>query len=214
VLKQLDKHGIADNTIVVFLNDNGGGGSTTQYADHSRNFANNKPLQGHKFDVLEGGVRVPMIMRWPERVPKGKVYRELVSSMDVYPTLVRAAGLQMPENQPTDGVDLLPFIKEKSESKPHEWLCWQNRSWMPTRKGGPVIYTRMIHNCAVRKGNWKLVRLNEKIGSDAPPLAWRLYDLANDIGERENVANGHEDVVNELNAHFETWRASMSPTVE
>ena len=65
VLDRLDKHGIVDNTIVVFMNDNGGGGSTDLYAAHSRNYANNKPLSGHKFDVLEGGVRVPLILRWP-----------------------------------------------------------------------------------------------------------------------------------------------------
>jgi len=72
VLERLDKHGIADNTIVLFLNDNGGGGSTTRYAPHSRNFANNKPLRGHKFDVFEGGVRVPMIMRWPGTCRRGR----------------------------------------------------------------------------------------------------------------------------------------------
>ena len=96
VLDRLDKHDIADNTIVVFMNDNGGGGSTRRYAGHSRNYANNKPLRGHKFDVLEGGVRVPLIIRWPKRAPAGKVYREMVSSTDVFPTLVAGAGLQMP----------------------------------------------------------------------------------------------------------------------
>jgi len=214
VLKRLDKHGIADNTIVLFLNDNGGGGSTTRYAAHSRNFANNKPLRGHKFDVLEGGVRVPMIMRWPGRAPAGKTYRKMVSSMDIYPTLVQAAGLAMPKKQQADGVDLLPFINGKNPSKPHEWLCWQNRSWLPRRTGGYGIPTPRVHNCAVRKGNWKLLRLNEKVGSKGPPPAWRLYDLASDIEERKDVAARHEDIVKELSAIFDTWRSSMHPTVE
>ena len=113
VLDRLDKHGIAENTIVVFMNDNGGGGSTGLHAGHSRNYANNKPLRGHKFDVLEGGLRVPLIIRWPKRAPSGKVYREMVSSTDVFPTLVAGAGLEMPKGQPADGVDLLPFIKRK-----------------------------------------------------------------------------------------------------
>ena len=91
-LIDFDKNGITDNTIVIFLNDNGGGGNTTSIRiGHSRNFANNKPLSGHKFDVLEGGVRVPMIMRWPKHAPAGKVYGEMVSSTDVYPTLVAGA---------------------------------------------------------------------------------------------------------------------------
>ncbi len=214
VLDRLDKHEIADNTIVLFLNDNGGGGSTARYAAHSRNYANNRPLQGHKFDVFEGGVRVPMIMRWPGHVPAGEVYHKMVSSMDAYPTLVRAAGLQMPKDQPTDGVDLLPYIRGENQSEPHEWLCWQNRSWLPRTPGSHGVPTPKVHNCAVRKGNWKLVRLNEKIDSDDPSPAWKLYDLSTDIGERKDVAAQNEDVVNELSDHFETWRSSMHPTVE
>tara|TARA_Y100000588_G_scaffold320663_1_gene351413 strand:- start:843 stop:1943 length:1101 start_codon:yes stop_codon:yes gene_type:complete len=214
VLDRLDKHGIAENTIVVFMNDNGGGGSTGLYAGHSRNYANNKPLRGHKFDVLEGGVRVPLIIRWPGHAPVGKVYREMVSSTDVFPTLVASAGLQMPKGQPTDGVDLLPFINGKNTSKPHEWLCWQNRSWLPRKKGGYGVPTPKVHNSAIRKGNWKLVRLNEKIDSDAPPPAWQLYDLKNDIGEQKDLAEQHGDVVKELGAQFDKWRSSMHPTVE
>jgi arylsulfatase A-like enzyme len=214
VLDRLDKHGIADNTILVFMNDNGGGGSTPRYAGHSRNYANNKPLSGHKFDVLEGGVRVPLIIRWPKHAPAGKVYREIVSSTDVFPTLVAGAGLQMPKGQPADGVDLLPFINGKNTSKPHEWLCWQNRSWLPGKKGGHVIPTPKVHNSAIRKGNWKLVRMNEKIGAEVPPPPWRLYDLEKDIGEQKDLTKEHGDVVKELSAQFDKWRSAMHPTVE
>jgi len=214
VLDRLDKHGIADNTIVIFLNDNGGGESTARYAAHSRNFANNKPLRGYKFDVFEGGVRVPMIMRWPGRVPAGDVYRKMVSSMDIYPTLVRAAGLGMPGDQHVDGVDLLPYINGENQSKPHEWLCWQNRSWLPKTAGGFVVPTPRVHNCAIRKGNWKLVRLEEKVDSVTPPPTWQLYNLANNIGEQEDVAARHEDIVKELSVQFEQWRSSMHPTIE
>lgn len=214
VLDRLEKHGLADNTIVLFLNDNGGGGSTARYAAHSRNFANNKPLRGHKFDVLEGGVRVPIIIRWPGQVPAGKVYRKMVSSMDVYPTLIQSAGLETPEGQPADGVDLIPYIKGENESAPHEWLCWQNRSWLSRKPGRPVVPTPKVHNGAIRKGNWKLVRLSERVDSDDRAPAWQLYDLATDIGERKDVAHKHEAVVEELNGLFKTWRASMHPTVE
>jgi arylsulfatase B len=214
VLDRLDQHGIADNTIVVFLNDNGGGGSTNLYARHSRNYANNQPLRGHKFDVLEGGVRVPMIIRWPGQVPADYVYKEMVSSTDVYPTTVAAAGLQMPKGQAADGVDLLPFINGKTQSKPHEWLCWQNRAWRQRGGKGVVIPTPKVHNSAIRKGNWKLVRMNEKIGSEVPPPAWKLYDLKKDIGEQKDLAKQNGDVVKELSAHFAKWRSAMHPTVE
>jgi arylsulfatase A-like enzyme len=155
-----------------------------------------------------------MIIRWPKHAPAGKVYGEMVSSTDVYPTLVAAAGLQMPRGQPTDGADLFPFINGKKGPKPHEWLCWQNRSWLPRKKGGFGVPTPKVHNSAIRKGNWKLVRMNEKIGSEAPPPVWRLYDLRKDIGERKDIADKHEDVVKELSAHFEKWRSSMHPTLE
>jgi arylsulfatase A-like enzyme len=215
VLDRLDQHGIADNTIVVFLNDNGGGGSTDLYAAHSRNYANNEPLRGHKFDVLEGGIRVPMIIRWPREggVSARKVYEKMVSSTDIYPTLVNAAGLNMPAGQPADGVNLLPYLNGENHAKPHEWLCWQNRSWLPRKKGGSVAPTRRVHNSAIRKGDWKLVRRDEKLDADIQP-AWQLYDLKNDIGERNDVAAQRPKVVDELGGLFDVWRASMHPTVE
>ncbi|MBT3482074.1 MAG: sulfatase-like hydrolase/transferase [Opitutales bacterium] len=214
VLERLDKHGLTDNTIVVFLNDNGGGESTERYAPHSRNFANNKPLQGYKFDVFEGGVRVPMIIRWPGQVPPDKVYDKIVSSMDVFPTLIEAAGLQVPEGQPTDGVDLLPFIQGENKTKPHEWLCWQNRSWLPKTEGGFVVPTRKVHNSAIRKGNWKLVRLNEKLESGDRPSPWHLYNLAKDIGEQNDISEKHGEIVKELSSLFDNWQRSMHPSIE
>ena len=155
-----------------------------------------------------------MILRWPGHVPAGKSYGKLVSSMDVYPTLVQAAGLEMQKEQEADGVDLLPFINGKNQSKPHEWLCWQNRSWSPRTPGGPVKPKSKIHNSAIRKDHWKLVRMNEKIGPDESAPAWQLYDLSTDIGERKDIADQHENRVKELSALFETWRASMHPTLE
>ena len=214
VLERLDQHELSDNTVVFFLNDNGGGGSTSRYAGHSRNYANNAPLKGHKFDVFEGGVRVPMIVRWPGHVPKGVIYRKMVSSTDVYPTLVRAAGLQMPRKQTCDGVDLLPFLTQENQSEPHSWLCWQNRAWLPRKPGDHVVPTRLVHNSAIRKGKWKLLRLEEKIDSDGPPPRWQLFDLSIDIGEQKNVADQNADVVKELDKLFTTWRSSMHPTVE
>jgi arylsulfatase A-like enzyme len=155
-----------------------------------------------------------MILRWPGRVPAGKVYRKMTSSMDVYPTLVRAAGLQMPRRQPTDGVDLVPFVTDENQANPHEWLCWQNRSWLPRKPGSPVVPTPRVHSSAIRKGTWKLVRLHEKIGSGEPAPAWQLYDLSADIGEQKDIADTHADVVRTLAAHFQSWRSLMSPTVE
>jgi arylsulfatase len=111
-------------------------------------------------------------------------------------------------------VDLFPFINGKNSSKPHEWLCWQNRSWRQRDGKGTVKPTPKVHNSAIRKGNWKLVRMNEKIGPSVPPPVWRLYDLEKDIGEQKDVAKQHGDIVKELGAHFDKWRSAMHPTVE
>lgn len=155
-----------------------------------------------------------MILRWPGQVPADEVYEKMVSSMDVFPTLIEAAGLQMPEGQSTDGVDLLPFILGNNASKPHDWLCWQNRSWLPRKEGGFTFPTPKVYNSAICKGNWKLVRLNERIDSGEPPPAWRLYNLADDIGEQNDVSDKHKNVVRELSSLFETWRLSMHPSIE
>jgi arylsulfatase A-like enzyme len=213
VLDELDKQGIANDTLVIFLNDNGGGGSTDQYPSHSRNFASNQPFRGHKFDVFEGGIRVPMIMRWPGRLKAGSVYSKTVSSADIYQTVVSAADLEMPAEK-FDSVNLLPFLTGKEKGEPHDWLCWQNRSRLPTSDGGLYKPRPREYNCAIRKGDWKLVRMNEKIGSDASPPAWQLYDLKKDIGEQKDLAKQHGDVVKELGAKFDKWRSSMHPTVE
>jgi len=214
VLDALDQNGLTDNTIVIFLNDNGGGGSDPKlYAGHSRNYANNAPLRGHKFDVFEGGVRVPMIIRWPGRVAENGVYRKMVSSLDVFPTVVQAAGLAMPEGQPFDGASLLPFIEGENQSEPHQWLAWQNRARISPKTGGPLKPTRLVHNSAIRMGKWKMVRLEERLGSAKRP-PWQLFDLSTDIGEQNNVAEQNRKVVRDLNRLFMSWRSSMHPTVE
>ena len=212
VLNELDKQKIADDTIVIFLNDNGGGGSTDQYPDHSRNYANNSPFRGHKFDVFEGGIRVPMIMRWPGRLKAGSVYSKMVSSADIYRTVVSAAELKMPTEK-FDSIDLLPYLTGKEKGKPHDWLCWQNRSRLPTGDGGLYKPRPGQHNCAIRKGNWKLVRLNEDIHSKSRPPAWQLYDLASDVGEQHDIATKHPEVVRELDQLFNAWRADMHPSI-
>tara|TARA_B110000495_G_scaffold200577_1_gene216110 strand:- start:1895 stop:3343 length:1449 start_codon:yes stop_codon:yes gene_type:complete len=212
VLDQLDKHGIAKNTIVVFLNDNGGGGTTAQYAAHSRNWSSNGPFRGHKFDVYEGGVRVPMMIRWPGHIQAGSVYKKLVSSADLYRTLITAATLEMPE-ETFDSVDLLPYLTGAKTDAPHDWLCWQNRSWLPKSAGGKVVHKSRIHNSAIRKGKWKLVRLDENLDSKDDPPEWRLYDLVSDIGEQRDVAAKHPEVVRELGQLFNGWRSDMHPSI-
>jgi arylsulfatase A-like enzyme len=136
IVKALDDEGLAKNTLVVFLNDNGGPVYTKVQS--------NGPLRLGKLFLFEGGVRVPMIFSCPGVLKPGTVYCEPVSSLDVFPTVCSAAGVKLPKNLMLDGVDLLPFLKGEKKSVPHDVLFWSN---------GP--------NKAVRMGSWKLVKAGE-----------------------------------------------------
>ncbi len=131
VVSTVDRLGIAESTLIVFLSDNGG---------YRTNASSNEPLRGCKMTLYEGGIREPMIWRWKNRIPSGRTYERPVSALDISASVLTAAGLTVPDN--ADGVDLLPFLLTEAQSSPHEhlfWMCFENR-----RK-------------AVRRGTWKWV---------------------------------------------------------
>lgn len=141
ILDELQKHSLTENTLVVFINDNGG------VTGHD-----NTPLRGNKGSTWEGGMRVPFAMQWPAVLPKGKVFDHPVISLDIFPTALAAAGVEKSPGQPLDGVDLVPFLTGKKEGRPHQTLYWKNgEKW------------------AVRDGDLKLVAGNDKTTS-APGL--------------------------------------------
>lgn len=131
VLDALDAHGLSDDTLLFFLNDNGGART---------NASSNGVLRGKKGSPFEGGIRVPFLVQWPGHLPAGKVFDAPVSALDVLPTAVAAAGLQWSPHKALDGVDLLPYLRGGKQQRPHEVLFW--------RIGG---------NRAVRQGDLKLV---------------------------------------------------------
>lgn len=205
VLDKLEELGLSDHTYVGFINDNGGGGNNTP--EHTRNTACNAPLRGFKFDLYEGGVRVPMMLKGPD-VPQGQVCPSMVSCMDFTPTFLAAAGLEIDPCQ-FDGANILPHLKGKGVA-PHDTLYWHNRRWDgPFQKQRPIA----AHNWAIREGRWKMVRPNVPDDrSDAPP--WELYDLQNDLGEQHNLAPEHPQIVERLGASFEAWLKPMPPWPE
>ncbi|MFZ5443451.1 MAG: sulfatase-like hydrolase/transferase [Myxococcota bacterium] len=133
VLAALDERGLADDTLVIFLSDNGGALYT-----HA---TTNAPLQGGKFTFFEGGIRVPFAMRWPGKIPAGLRYDEPVSALDVVGTIAGATGLPLPDDRPYDGVDLLPYLRGEKQGPPHAALFW-----------------RANYTSAVRHGPLKLIR--------------------------------------------------------
>ncbi len=197
VLDALDAAGVAENTVLFFINDNGG--PAPDAAAHSYNQASNAPYRGHKFDLLEGGVRTPMVVRWPGRVPAGKVFAGIASGMDILPTALAAAGLTAPSGTPLDGVDLLPFLEGSKSGDAHPSLCWQ-------------IYfgnEKQTGQAAIRRGKWKL---HQKAPVSTGPVegGWALYDLAADAGETKDVAKEHPEIVAELAAEWSVWRQGMT----
>ena len=158
VMDKLQELGLADNTLIVFTNDNGGGGNNS--AMHTRNTAINAPYRGHKFDVWEGGVRVPFIMRWPGQVPAGKTFDGIVSTVDVFPTFAKVANASVPGN--LDGVDLMPYLEGEKTGHPHETLCWQQRVWVrPNERKPHPAYPVPAYNLAIRSGTWKAIKLDQ-----------------------------------------------------
>ena len=236
VMDKLQELGLADNTLTVFANDNGGGGNKA--AMHTRNTAINIPYRGHKFDVLEGGVRVPFIMRWPGQVPAGQTFDGIVSTVDVFPTFAKVANASVPGN--LDGVDLMPYLKGEKTGHPHETLCWQQRVWVRPneRKPSGPGYPALFYNLAIRSGKWKAIKLDQPFDGtddsraqelypnkvypsqasvdkmrpeDARP--WELYDLSRDPAELNDLATEFPEKVKELSAAFFAWQKQMPKPV-
>ncbi|MCZ6869332.1 MAG: sulfatase [Gammaproteobacteria bacterium] len=207
VLAKLEELGLSDDTLVIFLSDNG----CALYLDGA---CSNGPLNGGKRYQLEGGIRVPFIMRWPDHVPVGEVYVPTVSSMDIFPTVVEAAGIDTPNRNRIDGVSLLPFIHGERTDVPHDILFWA---------AGP--------NRAARVGDWKLWEVNrateEQMQSMRPPgrlftdfqapnespngQITVLYDLLNDVGETRNLTTEEADKAQAMSRAIDKWNEDMLP---
>jgi len=175
LLKEL---GIDENTIVFFTSDNG---SATKDGEWAR-FKGTGPFRGKKGDMYEGGIRVPMIARWPGRIAPGTESDQVWAFWDFLPTAAEIAGVGSPPD--IDGISMLPALLGKKQ-KNHEFLYWEI--------GSPRLRQ------AVRMGDWKAVRLGLK-----EPL--ELYDLKTDIGEKQNIADEHPEVVAKIEAYLQTAR--------
>jgi arylsulfatase A-like enzyme len=184
ILAALDEHDLADRTLVVFTNDNGGPESTG---------ARHQPLRGGKSDLLEGGIRVPLAMRWPGRIEPDRVVRDPVSALDLLPTFVALAGGSVEAEWELDGVDLAPLLQGDLEALPPRALFW--------RLGGPR------GEIAVRRGPDKLRFADRRKGA-APTL----HDVARDPGETRDRAAEEPGLVAELSGLVEAWeREQMEP---
>jgi arylsulfatase A-like enzyme len=193
VLAKLDQYKLADNTVVVFVSDNGG------LATAEGSPTSNLPLRGGKGWLYEGGHRVPWIVRLPGRVSAGSTCDVPVITTDLYPTLMALARLPMPPEQAVDGVSLVPLLERKGpiDSRP---LFWHYPHY--SNQGGRP-------GSAVRVGNYKLIEFFEDDHVE-------LYDLAADPGETHDLASAQPSRAAELRKLLAGWRKSVDaqmPTV-
>ena len=175
IFKTLKKYKLDKNTLVIFTSDNGPAVGSAA------------PLRGKKGSRYEGGVREPAVFWWPGKIPEGRVCDQMLSSMDIYPTIVRLAGAPIPDDRIIDGKDIWPFLSGKPGAvSPHDKLFYH-------------VGEKLV---AVRAGKWKLHRTK--------PGEMELYDLENDISEQYNVASEHPDIVMKLGQYLDDFENEMN----
>jgi arylsulfatase A-like enzyme len=193
LLGELERRGLASNTLVIFLNDNGP--NTRRYVG---------PLRGMKSEVYEGGIRSPLFMRWPARLRPGATSDRIAAHIDVMPTLLEAAGVAAPAGVKLDGRSFLPLLEGRSVPWPDRTLVFQAH-----RGDTPVPF----HNAAIRNQRWKLLHASGSGRETIPPtIAYELYDMSADPGERHNLAAAHPEIVAELRRAYDAWFADVSTT--
>ncbi|MCK9994050.1 MAG: hypothetical protein Dbin4_02570 [Alphaproteobacteria bacterium] len=175
VLHALESNGLARNTIVIFTSDNGG-----------ERFSDNGPFIGSKSELLEGGLRVPAIVRWPAHIAPGSVTQQVNITMDWMPTLLAAAGGQADPAYPMEGESLMQVLTGNPAPHPRK-LFWRYKSHAQS---------------AVRDGDWKYLRIN---GNEF------LFDVVRDPRERANLKDRHKDIFDRLRKDWEVWNATLLP---
>jgi len=175
LLAKLTELGLEKNTIVIFASDNGPHREAGADPDY---FKSNGNLRGYKRDMYEGGIRTPMLVRWPSKVKAGSESNHVSAFWDILPTFAEIAGAENPES--IDGISFLPSLLGKKQ-KQHEYLYWEFHE-----QGGKI---------AVRMGNWKAVKLNI---DKTPQGVTELYNLSTDIGETNNIASSNPKSVKQM----------------
>ncbi|MFC1760784.1 sulfatase-like hydrolase/transferase [Planctomycetota bacterium] len=176
ILETTEKTGLTDKTLIVFISDNGG--------PVDQNASMNAPLNGQKGILWEGGMRVPFVLRWTKTLPAGQTFVHAVSSLDLVPSFVNAAGEIVREEDKLAGVNLMPYLTGKTTTPPHPTLLW-----------------RFTISAAIRTGDWKLVRLPDRL-----PM---LYNLKDDISEQHDVALDNPERTRTLLKQLGDWDVQL-----
>ncbi len=190
LLKYLDENGLRDNTLVLFTSDNGPE-TLKRYPNATRSYGSPGPLRGMKLHVSEGGYRVPGIIRWPGHTRAGEVWTTPVCSVDFLPTFCAIASVSLPKGRALDGTDISPLFAHNPIKRPHP-LYWQydfaiSKPWAVSMRDGP----------------WKLL-------ANAALDRFELYNLADDVGEKSNLAATEPERVKRMAAEMKRLHAEIA----
>ena len=205
VLAALDRHGLAESTLVIMTSDNGCSPAAGIPEMEAKGHHPSHIFRGHKADIFEGGHRIPFFARWPERIKPGTTSDQLICLTDLFATCAEILDVNLPDDAAEDSVSMLPALEGRTER--------------PLREA--IVHHSINGSFSIRQGSWKLVlcgdsggwsapRPNTKEARDLPAL--QLYDLASDIGERKNVQVEHPEVVARLTALLEKYVAEGRST--
>jgi arylsulfatase A-like enzyme len=191
VLAKVRAAGLEEQTLIFFLSDNGGA-----IGKFAPNGAINTPLRGSKGDTWEGGIRVPFLVQWKGKLPAGKVYDHPVIQIDIHSTALAVAGVAPKPEWKLDGINLLPFLDGKDAKAPHAALYW-----------------RFGEQMAIRMGDWKLVRADLATDKQFGDIAKKpmLFNLADDIGEKKDLAEAQPERVKEMSKIWQKWNEELAP---
>lgn len=191
VVEVLEQSGLAEETIVVFYSDNGGNGGFKDLGRENNGVTDNSPLKAGKGSFYEGGIRVPLIVRWPGVTRAGSRSDEPVIGIDFYPTLLDAAGIEPPSDYRLDGTNIRPVLENPETTLEREYLYWH----FP---GYPNAAWRTSPVSVIRSGPWKLMKFYEDGHLE-------LYNINRDRGEQDNLAQKRSSVRNRLHDQLRRW---------
>ena len=203
ILNKLKQFDLEDDTLVIFTSDNG---PWLQYGNHA---GSARPLREGKMTTFEGGQRVPCIIRWPGKIPAGSVCHEMATTMAFLPTIAAITGAALPTVK-IDGKNIKPLLEEPSEAKsPYEAFYYYNDNELQAIRSGPwKLHLKHLYLTPVvigKDGNAGQVENKE--------LALTLYNLETDIGEQNNVADLHPEIVNKLRQMAERFDAELKQNI-
>lgn len=194
IVAAIEAEGLTENTMVVFTSDNGGLYRRYDYREQADdNVSTQAPLKGEKGSLHEGGVRVPLIIKYPPLVKPGTVCAEPTITYDFYPTFVELAGGTLPKNQTIDGMSLIPLLKNPDAQLKRNALYWHYPHYHHDRPAS-----------SIRERDWKLIEYLDGTGDI------ELYQITNDIGETKNLANEKKGRVADLKQKLNAWRQDVS----